>query len=350
MLGEPSTFSMGADTQEKLAFSTLRTLVSKRQLTYSYITSCKMKAGIASVLLTLACFSSSKGISIGSLDDPYVWSNELVWDSSSKTSLILNYKENGDFSATLRIGGWTYDYAKDMPILAATLSTNVFTEFVYVKYGVGLNLNLVNAVVTGDSKGEFKYLLKNMIVILTDKLALGGTLQGERFDITTFGANLLTFGVDTQDDPEEWRNSILWNEKKPLSFSLQYKSADGKVQNGEVSGELKMGNSEDWSPVAAVAFRNKVSNILNGDLISALSIAAGLHHNDFQGSVTANKTEFKYLFNANIKGDNASVGGLVQGSKATLTNGGLKANLFGTLASLMVNERLDSVKDVTINI
>uniref|UniRef100_A0A146MEZ7 Uncharacterized protein n=1 Tax=Lygus hesperus TaxID=30085 RepID=A0A146MEZ7_LYGHE len=159
-----------------------------------------MRAVIGSVLVTLIYCSSSNGRSIAPLDDPYVWSNELVWDSSSKVSLIINYKENGDFAATLRLGSWNHDYAEDMPILAATLWTNIYTEFVYAKYGVGLNLDLVNAVVTGDTKGELKYLVKNMIVILTDKLALGGTIQGERFSITAFGANLLTFGLETQVD------------------------------------------------------------------------------------------------------------------------------------------------------
>uniref|UniRef100_A0A146KZ24 Uncharacterized protein n=1 Tax=Lygus hesperus TaxID=30085 RepID=A0A146KZ24_LYGHE len=151
------------------------------------------------------------------------------------------------------------------------------------------------------------------------------------------------------DDPEEWRTSVLWNEKKPLSFSLKYKSADGKVQNSEVSGGLTVGYSDDWLPAAAVAFSNRVENILNGDWVSKLALAAGLNHKEIQGVVFANKTELKYMINANIIKDKASVGGLLQGSKATLTNGGLNANLFGTLVSFMVNERLDNVKEMTIN-
>lgn len=128
-------------------------------------------------------------------EDPYVWRHEILWDSQTKASLVMSFMESGDLNVNLKVGSWHNTYSKQMPILATTWSVNIFEEFFSAKYAVGLNLWLVSAVVTGNTEGEFKYLLNNWI-FANDKVAIGGALLGEKLGVKKFGALLNTFGVN----------------------------------------------------------------------------------------------------------------------------------------------------------
>lgn len=90
-----------------------------------------------------------------------------------------------------------------------------------------------------------------------------------------------------KDDPEQWRNSILWNEKKPLSFYASYKNGD------ELAGGVTLGESNNMMPTAALAISNNLRDVINGNYWNNFKYSAQLNHDFLQAVVTGKHTDFK---------------------------------------------------------